>query len=422
MKLLEKTGRYFLFSSTLVIILGGIGIYFTLNYLLDHEMDEGLRHTRGVLREELLKRDSLPKTLQIMDEIVDIVPVLANDREREVFKDTLRLVLEEDETEFELEPFRQFSYVEDIRGSQYRISLHHSKFEREYLLLTIAGLIAGFLLLCLLLLNLFNRYQSQRLWRPFYQMIEQIKDFNFRRPNVLESHTSNIEEFAILNTAINQMTTKLLRDYLSLKRFTENASHEIQTPLAIISAQLEVLLQQKTEDERKLEYLHQIQQATFRLSKLNRSLLLLARIENRQFEEKKDIALREKIEAKLEDFQLLLSPKSLTYQIIGTDLEVQAHPDLIDILLNNLLTNAIKHNKVGGEIQIQLNEHQLSIRNTGAAPAVPVANLFGRFQKGDDASASVGLGLAIAKEICEVYDWKISYHYQQDWHELSILF
>lgn len=424
MKLLDKTGRYFLLFSLLAFTIGGTLLFFGLGYMLDHEMDESLKHTRTVLFRELSKIDTMPRVVEIMDEVIDIHEILVLN-EREIFQDTLRTVeeVEEDGTiELELEPFRQYIYTEKIKGKNYRIALNHSKFENEHLLTAIVSLVFGLFVIFLIVINLFNRYLSVKLWQPFYQIVETVMQFNIAKTPPHQGINTNIEEFKILDDALQKMTNKISRDYKSLKQFTENASHEMQTPLAIIQSQIELLSQNENHDEKIIQRLHQIGQATSKLSKLNQALLLLTRIENRQFNQTEKVDLSGVIQQKLESLELLVAAKSIE---ISTNLQpvfIVANSLLMDILVSNVLSNAIKHNFHSGKIEIVLTEKNMTIRNNGLSPSVSTGELFARFKKADDAAKSVGLGLAIVKEICDINNWKVSYIYQEDWHEIAITF
>lgn len=418
MRLLQRTGIYFLIFSSLAFLLAGVVLYLALDSMMDHEMDENLKRTREVLRNELIKRPQLPSSLKIMDEVIDLHEV-AKLTNIEIFKDTTRLV--EEENEKDLEVFRQYIYTERINGKIYRIALVHSKFDKENLQTAIIGLIVGLLFLFLVMINLFNRYISVQIWKPFYQIIKQVEQFNFSVDPIHQSVATNIEEFKTLDHALQQMTRKITQDYASLKQFTENASHEIQTPLAIIQSQIDLLLQKEMSPD-SWKHVNQIQQSTAKLSKLSQSLLLLTRIENRQFRPLEGVDLREIIQRKLDALKIMIEAKSLEVKTDLAAVSVQTNPTLTDVLINNLLSNAIKHNVQNGQITVLLTTKALSIKNTGLPIKVSPIELFERFRKGDDASQSVGLGLAIVKQICNVYDWGIDYTNVNAWHEITIRF
>ena len=419
MKLLHRTSYYFLIFSLATLLVGALVISWGLNAVFTHQLDESLAHTRTVLKKELLKLDTLPAYLEIMDERISLQKVDSSLREA-YFKDTLLLVQEEDETE--LEPFRQHIFTENIRGQNYLIELSHTKFEREDMVTALLLLTIGFLLLFLLFFNLFNRYLSQRIWRPFYHLIAQVAKFNINDKFAVSGLSTEIDEFKTLAGVLEKMTAQLVKDYQVLKQFSENAAHEIQTPLAIILSQTELLFQNQNLDEQQAAHLQEIQNASQRLSRLNKSLLLLTKIENHQFIELKDLALHELIQQKVQGLSPLLDENNLTLHMQIDEKTLRANPDLVDMLLGNLLINAIKHNLPEGNINIFLDQQKLVIENTGSPLKIPSKQLFERFRKGEDSTPSLGLGLAIVKEICEVYQWRIAYHFENELHQLVIKF
>lgn len=419
MKLLHRTSYYFLIFSLATLLVGALVISWGLNAVFTHQLDESLIHTRKVLKKELLQRDPLPDYLEIMDERISLQKMDAP-LQVDYFKDTLLLVQEEEE--IELEPFRQYIFSENIRGQHYRIELSHTKFEREDMVTALLLLTIGFLLLFLLFFNLFNRYLSQQIWRPFHHLVTQISSFDINDKFAVKGLSTEIDEFKTLAEVLEKMTAQLVKDYHILKQFSENAAHEIQTPLAIISSQIELLFQNPNLDEQQATHLQAIQNASQRLSRLNKSLLLLTKIENRQFQALKDLALHELIQQKTQVFYPLLEENQLNLELQLEAKTLRANPDLMDMLLGNILSNAIKHNQLQGKIKIILDSQKLIVQNTGKPLMIPSEQLFERFHKGEDSSPSLGLGLAIVKEICGIYGWKIGYSFEDDLHQLTINF
>ena len=415
MKLLQATGRYYLLFSLLLFVFGSWILYLALSYFIDIETDERLQDAKPALEFQLTEMDSLPPVLVISDDVIEISP-LDGLKEYKYFSDTSIW----DPLEKEFEPYRKFIFHTEIEGKPYKIALSHTKLDSEALMMTSLFAVMGILLLLLLAINLFNRYLSLRLWRPFYQTIRQIRSFSFDEGKPLSPPETRIEEFEVLNHALELMTTKVLSDYRSLKQFTENASHEIQTPLAIIKSKIELLIQNDGRDDNELQAIQQIQEAASRLSKLNNSLLLLARIENRQYSDTHELAMHELIKKKLDQLEPLISAKNLDIHTNLAEVSMAMDPTLAEVLLNNLLVNAIKHNFSDGRIDISLRKGKLLIRNTGKPLDSSPETLFERFRKGADASPSLGLGLAIVKEICNIYGFKAQYDFQDGWHELSV--
>ncbi len=417
MKLLQRTRRYYFWYSTLIFVLGGGMLFLAMRYIINQETDDQLRDSKAILQVQLSAMDSLPSLLAISTSIVEVSP-LTSFWEHEQFTDTIYW----DDVQKEHEPYRKFTYHDQINGKPYRIALYHSKLDNEELVATILVNILGILFLLLIAINIVTRYLSLKLWRPFHQTIKQVEEFTFDQEKPLSPPHTDIDEFLVLNQAIELMTTKALRDYRSLKQFTENASHEIQTPLAIIKSKIELLIQKEDRDENDLLAIQQIQEAATRLSKLNHSLLLLTRIENRQFTNTQPVDLRDLIENKLEQFEPLISAQNLKTSAKLSEVRPSMDPTLAEVLLNNLFGNAIKHSLPHGQIEITLKEKELCVRNTAKPLAVDPNELFARFRKGEGAAPSLGLGLAIVKEICMSYNFDVKYEYKDGWYSLFVFF
>jgi len=208
-----------------------------------------------------------------------------------------------------------------------------------------------------------------------------------------------------------------------LKAFTENASHEIQTPLAVILSKLEMLLQSEGLAPEQLKLIQAAYRSARRLSQTNKSMVMLTRIENRQFNQIQQIDVSRLLTELLEQFEDFIDTKKLSIQQFINALPVwQTDPDLAHILLSNLLSNAIKHNVEEGGIQIRLEKHRLEISNSGNAPSLPTQQLFERFRKGNDANGNTGLGLALVKEICGVINIRVDYEYDNNRHRVTLSF
>lgn len=417
MKLLQQTSYIFLAFSIFILAICGMGLFWGMNYLLDHQMDENLLHTKPVLLEELAQRSHLPTELFIMDEMVIIYPI-SQLTGRETFADTMLWIEDPDEVEYE--SYRKYTFEALIHDAPYKISLHHSKFEEEDLLQLIVLFILGFLLIAFLLFNLFNHYFTHRVWQPFFSILDQARRFQVQSQMPLKLPESRISEFQLLGEVLEGMVDKMIRDFVSLKQFTENASHEIQTPLTIIQAQLEIMQQNSPDQATYLEHLAIIRTATQRIGNLNKSLLLLTKIENQQFDSATSIRLDSLIQRKIKQFNPISEARQLN---IKTDLQpctIHASADLLEILISNLVSNAINHNLKKGYVSIILSPETLIIENSGPLNQLTSNEVFERFKKGKHTN-SLGLGLAIVRQICERYGWVISYEARQN-HRIQLLF
>ncbi|HAA22837.1 MAG TPA: hypothetical protein DCP28_30250 [Cytophagales bacterium] len=218
------------------------------------------------------------------------------------------------------------------------------------------------------------------------------------------------------------MTEKSRQDYQSLKEFSDNASHEMQTPLAVARGKLELLVNSPNLKDGDLQLIQSAQQSVNTLSKLGSSLALLTKIGNEEFSDIQPVDLSAHLQDKLFDLEELIELKELQLSHNITEgKQVTLDPVLVEVLLTNLLQNAIRHNVQSGQIEVTLTEDALTVRNTGEAPSVDdPQQLFRRFKKDAQSGASLGLGLAIVKQIVERQHWAIDYTYVAGWHTLRL--
>jgi signal transduction histidine kinase len=228
-------------------------------------------------------------------------------------------------------------------------------------------------------------------------------------------------EFKELNQFLEKMTNKALEDYRALKEFSENASHELQTPLAIMRGKLELLMETNINEE-QASFILSIQNAVQKLSAVNQSLTLLTKLENQEYQPQRfDFSLL--VDKSIAAFRELIEMKSikLTAQTAAA-VNINLNPLLADILFTNLLNNAIRHNVANGTISIVLTPASLVIENTGEPPKTNIDELFKRFKKDNQSSDSTGLGLAIVKQICELNNFNVKYLYRNGIHILTVTF
>lgn len=265
-----------------------------------------------------------------------------------------------------------------------------------------------------------NRRISRRLWAPFYQTLEIIKSFDLNSHTTVQFQPSNIVEFEELNMSINKLLESNIAVFRQQKEFTENASHELQTPLAIIKSKLDVLLQNEAITPEQSALMEEINHALSRVSRINKNLLLLAKLENQQFLDKQSIELSAPLQEILQLLSGLIAERSVKFE--KTEIcKVEANGMLLEIMLTNLLMNAIRHTTPNAEIKILLTKTQLSITNTGQY-ALDSGKIFKRFSTASQQTPGTGLGLSIVKEICNRYAWKISYQFASAQHTFTIIF
>jgi signal transduction histidine kinase len=234
---------------------------------------------------------------------------------------------------------------------------------------------------------------------------------------------SDVKEFEDLNRGLKAMTERIKNDYLNLKEYTENASHEIQTPLAIINSKLELLLQSGEMSEKQYKALADAYEASIRLSKYNSTLILLAKIENKQFPESKMVSPEAILDNLLENLDDLIRTKKIeVIRQIKPEVTVHMNPYLAEMLIVNLVKNAVRHNVKGGKLVVEVDSGFLQISNTGPETALDENLLFKRYFKSSSSPESLGLGLAIVQKICALYGFEVSYQFLDGLHRLNVKF
>lgn len=416
MKLFTKYSRVNIVASILALLLGSIGYYFVIRSVLLHQLDDTLKIEEAEILNFVKTRDRLPEPANYRDQKIEFLP--AQEPVPRKFINTTR----QDQHHHKDRFYRELLFPVTAGGQLYTASVSMSEEEAEDLLKWIMLVTAAMILLLLGTLFLANRLLLRRIWQPFYNTLESIRQFNLSSRMPLPARDSGIEEFRSLDSAVAQMTGKILNDYEMLKNFTDNASHEMQTPLAIINSKLDLLIQDQDLGEQHLRQLQAMYDAVGRLSKLNQSLLLLTKIENNQFVHTDPVALPALIDKKLGQFEDLIKTRHLTVRtddLLPPDGSFRMNAYLADILLNNLLINAIRHNQDKGQLEIRWQKDALLISNTGPELSFDPATIFDRFTKSSH-SEGTGLGLAIVKQICDNYGLPLSYTCNNNWHTFRV--
>lgn len=304
-----------------------------------------------------------------------------------------------------------------IHGKPYRIQIQRSIIETEDLVKTVVWVMTLFLLVLVTGLLLVNWSLAKKIWRPFYETIEKLRDYKIDKTPVLRLGRSNISEFNEMNQTLENLADKNQQIFLAQKEFTENAAHELQTPLAIIKTNVDMLLQKESLTGEEAAIIGNISEASQRMARLNKSLLLLSKIENRQFTQNEMVNFTILIRKYLEQYEDAIHQKNIiTETRTDGDFIVNVDPVLASILTGNLLSNAIRHNIPSGRIIIHTFKEKIVIANSGKEYELDNSRLFRRFQKQSHNNDSTGLGLEICKTICELSGMKLVYEFSEMMH------
>ena len=320
-------------------------------------------------------------------------------------------------------PFQLLSRSYEWQNSQYLVTTFVSSTEITHLIIKVFLTEIGILILLLVAIVILNRKNAGSLWRPFFSSMQQANEYDITTQQSLSLPAeTGIAEFNELNATLTRLTSNVNDAFQRQKQFVENASHEMQTPLAIIRSKLELLINLPNLTEKAASLLGDINEANDRLSQMNRTLLLLAKIENNQFPAVEDVDVSQMLRQLLDNFQHHYDEFPATTTAIDDGVTIIANPSLIEILLTNLLKNAVVHNVPGGKITITLTASGYIIENTGLPTETPANELFDRFKKGSHQNKTTGLGLALVKQICSLYRYTVSYQFRNGWHTVTIIF
>lgn len=406
--LIRKTSRTFFLFSGILMAISTVVLFFYVRGLLRNEIEEELFSTEDRIERALLANKatfSLPPVLEVAE-----VSALG----RQTRKDTVIF----DPSQNEMEDFRQIISYKEINGKKYRIIVRTLIVESEAILVAVVASYLIIIFLVFVILFYFSKARNQKLWHPFFTNLEQMKQFSLSSPQPLQLADSDILEFHELNEEIKLLTGKVKSDYLNLKQFTENVSHELQTPLAIIQAKIENIINGDDLNDMQFERLTSIQKDIQRLAHMNKRLTLLTKIENRQFVKVKEVALTEILGKIIEDFHEI-SVAKINF-LRENELWVTMDPYLADVLCTNLISNAIKHNTDQAAVEVVVSDTSLVITNCGTETLAHPENLYTRFYRESETEKSTGLGLAIVKRICDLYGFSIRYTFSGGRHIFSV--
>lgn len=416
MKLAAHYTKASLLTSLAVLVAGAVIYFFAINYIGDRQLDANLTQSLNEAEEYVKTTTTEPQQYDLDQDHAVFIKTKRKELKKRYF-DTVYHNYRENRTE----TGRAVEDLVSARGNRYKVVVTVSR-ENTRSLLEIISLITLVLIAGLLLvLFITNKYVLNGLWKPFYSTLRALQTFNVSGNAEFSANKSKVTEFTELNAAVTEMSRRVKAEYHDLKVYTENASHELMTPLAVVTTKLDTLIQDETLRPDQLSQIHDIYASINRSTRLNQSLLLLIKLDNELIRDDEPIDLKLVLLEKILQFQELAQTKNLTITHRLEEKQVVASKYLIDILMNNLFSNAIRHNLQFGNITVELNENALVISNTGYPLKLDGDQLFERFQKGKD-SQGTGLGLALVKNICKQYSFPVSYHFQDGKHRFRISF
>lgn len=423
--LLTKTTKPFLIYVLIVLMISIPVYYFVVDTIWKSELDEHnqiiVEKTAYEFNQLQLSEEALNRSLELWNHIQPetsierISPSQVKQDSIYTYEKHLPFISEQKK-----ERYRCLKKVIYIHGKPYLFTIQTNIEESHETIAVIALITIFFFVVIVLGLLYLNRKLSSSVWKPFRSTLDQLKTFNLNSQSTIEFPASDTAEFEELNQSLYKLIERNVSTYKTQKEFTENASHELQTPLAIIKNKLDILLQDQNLTEKQYRIAEDMNRALTRSSRINKNLLLLAKIDNNQFDSSEiislDLLLHQSIDILREHFE----QKNISVtEHISNEVQVRGNNILTEILINNLLINAIRHTAVGGSISVQLTHSVFEVSNSGTEK-LNTDFLFKRFSKLSTDNSGSGLGLSIIQEICRFHEWSVNYRFENQHHIFSV--
>lgn len=400
-----------------VAVWAGLFYAFILDEVYDN-VDDGLKNQKiNIIRQAYM--DST--VLRTREFGINQFRILPSDslRKTNVFSKEM-IYMEYDD---EMEPYRVLRtgfYAPD--GLPYSLEIRTSTVEEDDFLIDLTIALVVLYLLIVFTLFLVNSFVLERALKPLKSLTKDLQNYKFGDSSRVKPVNSTVSEFIILDQKIQEMIDRNESLFLRQKQFIENASHELQTPLAITINKLDMLLENGDLNEAQSTEIGETKNALLRMVNLNRSLLMLSRIENRQFGDKETVSIRAVFDEVIGELDDIIRFKEITlHREVKQDFTLHANKNLVTILVSNLLRNAIRYNIPEGKIEVMIHRNEFSIANTSALPPLNPAIIFERFYKYSLDNSSSGLGLSIVESIIKTYPGlRVDYVYRNGQHLFKV--
>lgn len=423
MKLANQTLKYLSISVLVVIALWSTLFYLFMLEVIHDNIDEELENQKRLIIQELSSNLTVAPDLEFGVNNYKVRQISEQQalKMQNVYKDTMLYMQDDDDPEPELEPVRMLTTAFEHQGHYYELSIINSMIEESDLIKNLFySVVILFILLVISIVSI-NRVVIQRLWGPLYTFLDQLTRFRLGKTKEKPAMDTQIQEFKDLELAVATLIHHNEESYEQQKQFIGNASHELQTPLAIMINKLEIMAETEGLNQEQAETVAAVLATAERLVRLNKSLLLLSKIENKQFLHNEDLPFNALVLNIVAELETIAEFKQVKINVVQEDqLGVQMDGALANIVLSNLLRNALFHNRLGGEVSIHITNKGLTVSNTSTHAALDANLVFSRFYKSDAASKGTGLGLAIVQAICHLYGFVIVYQYENNQHSFQV--
>lgn len=425
MKLLNQSIKYLSISILAIVTIWATAFYFNMLNEIKSSIDEGLENYKRLIIQNA-QQDSTILTKNYFDESFFAVRQISKQQALSVkdkYIDTALYMQDADDQNPEAEPVRMLITAFELNGQYYELKVANSMVEEDDLIKALFYDIVWLYISLIIGIIFINNWVLKKLWKPFYNFLYQLKKYRLGTTQTFPKVKTKTKEFADLQMAVNTLLKHTTEAYEQQKQFIGNASHELQTPLAVATNKLELLVENGNLQNNQAERIAEVMGIIQRLIKLNKSLLLLTKIENKQFFNNKLVSLNEIVRNNVSELDEIAIFKKVKVEVIETAaLSVKMDKLLANVIISNLLKNAIFYNVPNGKVLVEIAEKTIKISNSGNSQKLNENLIFARFYKPENNSKGTGLGLAIVKAISDLYGFKVSYSFKGNLHCFQVEF
>lgn len=406
-----------------VIGLWAMVFYFVIVDEINDEADDLLESYAEQLMVRKLSGKELPVTNIMTDghySISQVTESYANSQAGMEYYDSDFYISETDENE----PARFLKTIfRDREGRCFELIVATPTFEKNDLIGTILWWILALYLILLLTVILITLVVLQKSMRPLYKILDWLNAYTPGKFHSRLSIDTDIHEFRQLEKVTTEATDRSDKAFEKQKQFIGNASHELQTPLAVLGGRIDWMLDNDSLGEESVGELVQMKRELGHIVRLNKTLLLLTKIDNDQFPDQTDVNLSSMVLSQKELYEEIFSSKriSCSVQVPDGPVIIRMNETLASILVTNIIKNAFVHSPEGGTVALTLTENELVVANSGDSP-LDQGRIFDRFYQGAKKDGSTGLGLALAKTIADRNGLRLNYSYEDGMHLFRIGF
>ena len=411
MKLITKSSLTFISATVIFFLIGSVIMYFSVRNIFSSNLNDILLERKIVL-EKQIEPDNVEGfyAKEVFVDKLESECVLA-------FSDTVLI----EQEKYVL--YRKLDFPYNAKGKNYKVSILESQTKADVLITKIVIMNVGLAVVFFLILFFVNRHSVRSTLKVFYKTISKLEEFDLNNNDELNLDSAQLFEIKKLNSVIQKMADTLKRDFEVQKEYTENVSHELQTPLAVISSKVDQMMQSDNLSQHQMEHLAILIETTNRLSKINQALIFLTKIDNRFYTEGSTFDLYQLLKEQLELFEESIQQKQINLELkIEDPLHIYMNRYLAESMINNLISNAILHNNDAKLISIIIEKNNFSITNSGEDLTFSPDKIFDRFKRSVTDKKSLGIGLSVVKSICDLYRFKLSYFSKNNLHTFIVKF